>query len=52
MIPAAHIEMSKSIADSVRYCKKLETRIDGPLEFGLRPKGAGPLTVGEAMNMG
>lgn len=34
----AHIEISKSIQASIKYCKKEETRIRGPYEFGEMPE--------------
>lgn len=36
--PRAHIEVSRNIAKSIAYCKKNETRIDGPFERGEMPK--------------
>ncbi len=41
LCPGAHWEPARSIANSVKYCEKEESRIDGPWEHGERPKGQG-----------
>lgn len=36
--PNAHIEIAKSIQASIKYCKKEDTRVDGPWEYGTMPE--------------
>lgn len=38
LIPRAHIEPCKNMFKSINYCKKEDTRIDGPIEFGVPPE--------------
>lgn len=35
--PTAHIESCHSAIDAWNYCGKEDTRIEGPVEFGLPP---------------
>jgi len=35
LFPTAHIEVAKSVLDSWKYCGKAETRVEGPVEFGV-----------------
>ena len=37
MCPTAHIEPANSPIDSINYCTKEHTRVDGPWEEGQRP---------------
>lgn len=37
MFPTAHVEAAKSPFDSWAYCGKEETRVEGPVEFGVPP---------------
>lgn len=37
MFPTAHIETAKSPFHSWEYCGKADTRVEGPVEFGLPP---------------
>ena len=39
--PRAHIEPTKNLQASINYCKKAESRIDGPWEIGDVPVGSG-----------
>lgn len=34
----AHVEASKSPADSIKYCQKAESRVSGPYKFGVVPE--------------
>jgi len=38
MLPTAHIEKAKSIEASIKYCKKEDSRVDGPWESGEPPQ--------------
>lgn len=35
--PTAHIEPVKSLSDCIKYCSKIETRVEGPYERGDKP---------------
>lgn len=37
MLPTAHIEKAKSPYDAWKYCGKEESRVEGPVEFGVPP---------------
>lgn len=37
-LPRGHFEKARSIADSIAYCSKAETRVRGPYEKGTRPQ--------------
>lgn len=36
--PTAHIEVSRCITASIKYCQKEDTRVRGPYEFGTKPE--------------
>lgn len=38
---SAHIELSRNVKASMKYCMKEETRVGGPWEFGTKPPGSG-----------
>lgn len=42
--PRADIEIVKNLNACIKYCSKLETRVEGPFERGERPKGRGTRT--------
>lgn len=37
MLPTAHIEKAKSPYDAWKYCGKEESRVEGPVEYGVPP---------------
>ncbi len=37
----AHIERCRNVQDSIKYCQKEDTRVDGPYIHGELPKGSG-----------
>jgi hypothetical protein len=37
LIPGAHVEAAKSPFDSWEYCGKADSRVEGPVEFGVPP---------------
>ncbi|WP_445769545.1 hypothetical protein [Rheinheimera sp.] len=37
LLPHTHVEIAKSPYDSWEYCGKVETRVEGPVEFGIPP---------------
>jgi len=37
LFPTAHIEVCKSPPDAWEYCGKEESRIEGPVQFGIPP---------------
>lgn len=37
-LPTAHLEIAQSIEGSIKYCKKDESRLDGPWESGTPPQ--------------
>lgn len=39
-----HLEVCRSVKHAIAYCGKVETRVDGPWEFGELPKGQGART--------
>lgn len=44
-VPGAHLEPMRGTFDQAyAYCRKLESRIEGPWEFGEKPKGKGKRT--------
>lgn len=42
--PRARIEPVHKLPDCIKYCSKVETRVEGPFERGERPKGQGKRT--------
>nr|WAE42167.1 MAG: replication associated protein [Cressdnaviricota sp.] len=38
IIGTAHVEVAKDVEKSIAYCSKEETRLEGPWEYGLRPR--------------
>ena len=43
-----HLEVCRSVKHAIAYCGKVETRVDGPWEFGELPKGQGTNGLAEA----
>ena len=39
LLPLAHLEPAKSLAASIKYCRKTDTRVDGPFTHGDEPTG-------------
>lgn len=37
LLPRCHVESAKNALAAWRYCGKEDTRVDGPLEFGVPP---------------
>lgn len=40
-----HVEECKSVDAAIKYCTKLDTRIEGPWTFGDRKKNGRPMTM-------
>lgn len=37
MVPGAHVEAAKSPFDAWEYCGKEDSRVEGPVQFGIPP---------------